>query len=237
LRSWVRAGLCSSAGLPQNSNTHFASRPNIILILAYDPASDLGSYGSTIKTPTDQLAYGGLRFTQFCNAARCCPSRASLLTDSIRIRRASATCSGNAQYAETFRAMGALAEVLERRATPLHVGQWHVTPLGSPSLAQNGRTVAVLTGLWDHSVHPQLLQSAVADGGRARSGDAETSLHRRVTDHAVQYIRPETRSTLLHAPTYAARTSLHAARRTSRYRGQFKSSGSSARRVTNGWLN
>jgi arylsulfatase len=28
----------------------------------------------------DRLAAGGLRFTQFYNAARCCPSRASLLT-------------------------------------------------------------------------------------------------------------------------------------------------------------
>jgi arylsulfatase len=43
--------------------------------------SDLGCYGSEIATPNlDRLAAGGLRFTQFYNAARCCPSRACLLT-------------------------------------------------------------------------------------------------------------------------------------------------------------
>ncbi len=57
-------------------------RPNIILILADDLGySDIGSYGGEISTPNlDQLAANGLRFTQFHNAARCCPSRAALLT-------------------------------------------------------------------------------------------------------------------------------------------------------------
>lgn len=59
-----------------------ARRPNILLILADDLGfSDLGCYGSEVATPNlDQLAAEGTRFTQFYNAARCCPSRASLLT-------------------------------------------------------------------------------------------------------------------------------------------------------------
>jgi len=58
------------------------SRPNIIVIMADDMGfSDLGCYGSEIATPhLDRLASGGLRFTQFYNTARCCPTRASLLT-------------------------------------------------------------------------------------------------------------------------------------------------------------
>ncbi|MDZ7723224.1 MAG: arylsulfatase [candidate division KSB1 bacterium] len=58
------------------------SKPNILLIMADDMGfSDLGCYGSEIKTPhIDRLAREGLRFTQFYNAARCCPTRASLLT-------------------------------------------------------------------------------------------------------------------------------------------------------------
>jgi arylsulfatase len=58
------------------------SRPNIIVILADDLGfSDLGCYGSEISTPNlDKLAAGGLRFTQFYNTPRCCPSRAALLT-------------------------------------------------------------------------------------------------------------------------------------------------------------
>ena len=57
-------------------------RPNIILIMADDLGfSDIGCYGSEIHTPNlDRLAAGGIRFTQFYNAARCCPTRASLLT-------------------------------------------------------------------------------------------------------------------------------------------------------------
>jgi len=57
-------------------------RPNIVVIMADDLGfSDLGCYGSEIATPTlDRLAAGGLRFTQFYNAARCCPTRAALLT-------------------------------------------------------------------------------------------------------------------------------------------------------------
>lgn len=57
-------------------------KPNILIILADDLGySDLGCYGSEIQTPNlDRLAYDGIRFTQFYNSARCCPSRASLLT-------------------------------------------------------------------------------------------------------------------------------------------------------------
>ncbi len=57
-------------------------RPNIVLILADDLGySDLGCYGGEIATPNiDTLAAGGARFTQFYNSARCCPSRASLMS-------------------------------------------------------------------------------------------------------------------------------------------------------------
>ena len=57
-------------------------RPNILIIMADDLGySDLGCYGGEIQTNNlDGLARKGIRFTQFYNAARCCPSRASLLT-------------------------------------------------------------------------------------------------------------------------------------------------------------
>ena len=57
-------------------------RPNIVLMMADDMGfSDIGCYGSEIATPNlDQLGRNGLRFTQFYNMARCCPTRASLLT-------------------------------------------------------------------------------------------------------------------------------------------------------------
>ena len=57
-------------------------RPNIVLMMADDMGfSDIGCYGSEIATPNlDQLGRNGLRFTQFYNMARCCPTRAALLT-------------------------------------------------------------------------------------------------------------------------------------------------------------
>ncbi|MCA1962961.1 MAG: arylsulfatase [Prosthecobacter sp.] len=59
-----------------------AEKPNIVLILVDDMGfADLGCYGSEIPTPhLDALAKNGLRFTQFYNTGRCCPTRASLLT-------------------------------------------------------------------------------------------------------------------------------------------------------------
>jgi arylsulfatase len=70
----IAAGTARAADAP--------ARPNIAIILVDDMGfSDIGCYGSEIPTPNlDNLAAGGLRFTQFYNTARCCPTRASLLT-------------------------------------------------------------------------------------------------------------------------------------------------------------
>src|SRR5690348_1639214 len=58
------------------------SRPNVVIILADDMGfSDVGCYGGEIHTPNiDRLAHEGVRFTQFYNMARCCPTRAALMT-------------------------------------------------------------------------------------------------------------------------------------------------------------
>lgn len=58
------------------------TRPNIVLIMVDDMGfSDIGCFGSEIETPSiDALAENGSTFTQFYNYARCCPTRASLLT-------------------------------------------------------------------------------------------------------------------------------------------------------------
>ncbi len=57
-------------------------KPNIILIMSDDMGySDIGCYGSEINTPNlDELANNGIRYKQFYNQARCCPTRASLMT-------------------------------------------------------------------------------------------------------------------------------------------------------------
>jgi arylsulfatase A-like enzyme len=62
--------------------TSAATHPNIIIIMADDMGfSDVGCFGGEVRTPNiDKLAAGGVRLTQFYNNARCCPTRASLLT-------------------------------------------------------------------------------------------------------------------------------------------------------------
>ena len=57
-------------------------RPNVVLIMADDIGfSDIGCYGSEIKTPNiDRLAKSGLRFQTFYNMAKCNPTRSTLLT-------------------------------------------------------------------------------------------------------------------------------------------------------------
>ncbi len=59
-----------------------AKRPNIMLIVVDDMGySDLGCFGGEVESPNlDGLAENGIRFTQFFNSGRSCPSRASLLT-------------------------------------------------------------------------------------------------------------------------------------------------------------
>ncbi len=73
LAAWVSAPTLASDKAP---------RPNIIIIMADDMGfSDIGCYGGEVRTPhLDRLAANGIRFTQFYNTARCCPTRASLLT-------------------------------------------------------------------------------------------------------------------------------------------------------------
>jgi arylsulfatase len=67
----------STAAVAETKN-----RPNVVILFADDLGySDIGCFGGEIETPhLDRLAAGGVRFSQFYNAARCCPARASLLT-------------------------------------------------------------------------------------------------------------------------------------------------------------
>ena len=70
----------------QASYLHGKHKPNIVLIMCDDMGfSDLGCYGSEINTPNiDRLADEGIRFSNFKNTGRSCPSRAALLTGRYR---------------------------------------------------------------------------------------------------------------------------------------------------------
>ena len=78
LRPLLLLALCFTASVRAAAE----KAPNVLLILADDLGfSDLGCYGGEIPTPNiDKLAKDGLRYTTCYNSARCCPSRAALMT-------------------------------------------------------------------------------------------------------------------------------------------------------------
>ncbi len=116
-----------------------APRPNIVLILADDMGwSDLGCFGGEIQTPNlDRLASEGLRFTQFYNGSRCCPSRASLLTG-LYPHQAGVGGMSNDQGAPGYRGRlqpdsVTIPEVLGSAGYRTYmVGKWHLTANPGP---------------------------------------------------------------------------------------------------------
>ena len=113
-------------------------KPNIILIMSDDMGySDLGCYGSEINTPNlDALAANGLRFTQFYNTARCCPTRASLITG-LHPHQAGVGHMMNDRGTPSYQGdlnqtSVTIAEVLKTAGYSTYMtGKWHVTPYNS----------------------------------------------------------------------------------------------------------
>ena len=109
-------------------------RPNIILIMADDMGySDIGCYGGEIRTPNlDGLAAGGLRFTQFYNTARCCPTRASLMSGLYQHQAGVGHMMADKGY-DSYRGdlsgrCVTIAEVLGGAGYGTYMsGKWHVT--------------------------------------------------------------------------------------------------------------
>ncbi|MEM7147370.1 MAG: arylsulfatase [Verrucomicrobiota bacterium] len=113
--------------------TASAARPNLIVIMADDMGfSDLGCYGSAIDTPhLDKLAAEGLRFRQFYNTGRCCPSRASLLTGLYSHQAGIGHMLGKTElpaYSDQLREdVGTLPEALRAAGYATFMsGKWHI---------------------------------------------------------------------------------------------------------------
>ena len=111
-----------------------AKRPNIILIMSDDMGySDIGCYGGEIQTPNlDGLAAGGIRFTQFYNTARCCPTRASLLSGLYPHQAGVGHMMSDRGYdgyrGDLNKQCATIAEVLGDAGYRTYMsGKWHVT--------------------------------------------------------------------------------------------------------------
>jgi arylsulfatase len=116
-----------------------AEKPNIIYIMADDMGfSDIGCYGSEIETPNlNQLADGGLRFTQFYNTARCCPTRASLMTGLYPHQAGVGHMMNDRGYdgyrGDLNRQCVTIPEVLGPAGYRCYMsGKWHVTKVTNP---------------------------------------------------------------------------------------------------------
>jgi arylsulfatase len=121
------------------SNLEAAERPNIIVVLADDMGfSDIGCYGGEIDTPNlNSLAEGGLRFTQFYNTGRCCPTRACLLSGLYPHQAGVGwmmTDRGFDGYrGDLNRSCVTIAEALQPAGYSTYaIGKWHVTPHTKP---------------------------------------------------------------------------------------------------------
>ena len=120
------------------------SRPNVIIVMADDMGwSDIGCYGSEIETPNlDRLARNGLRFTQFYNTGRCCPTRASLLTGTYPHQAGIGHMMNDTGLPGYKGDLGSnvqtIAEVLKPAKYSTYLsGKWHVTPKITPGSSQH----------------------------------------------------------------------------------------------------
>lgn len=127
--NWLKSGRYPDC-LPDDCGP---KRPNVIFILADDLGySDLGCYGGELPTQRiDSLAENGLRYSAFYTSARCCPSRASLMTGLHPHQAGIPAMSGNLKATSVT-----MAEVLKSAGySTWMVGKWH---MGTPGPIERG---------------------------------------------------------------------------------------------------
>ncbi|WP_111709782.1 arylsulfatase [Lutibacter citreus] len=110
-------------------------KPNIVVIMCDDMGfSDISCYGSEINTPNiDALANEGIRFSQFKNTGRCCPSRATLLTGRYSHSAGLGWMTAVDEHRPGYRGqlsneVPTVAEILKDNGYGTYIsGKWHVT--------------------------------------------------------------------------------------------------------------
>ncbi|RYD83876.1 MAG: arylsulfatase [Verrucomicrobiaceae bacterium] len=229
-----------------------ATKPNIIVILADDMGfSDIGCYGGEIPTPhIDALASKGLRYTQFYNSARCCPTRASLLTGlyphqagvghMIDTYAAGRRASFNSPaYSDHLNPQTpTIAEVLKTAGyRTLMAGKWHLgyRPREWPAARGFDRSFVMINGAMNYFGYgPQHLLAAGQRGNAPMAIDREPFTPPEegffttdaFTERAIQYIketRTEGQPFFLYLAHNAPHWPLQARPETiAKYRGKYK---------------
>ena len=144
-RDFLKTMGLAAAGLATRASVFAAAKggakkPNIILIMSDDMGySDIGCYGSEVSTPNlDSLAAGGLRFTHFYNTARCCPTRASLMSGLYPHQAGVGHMMGDrgqdGYRGNLSKNCMTIAEVLKTAGYGTYMaGKWHVTRHTAPT--------------------------------------------------------------------------------------------------------
>jgi len=175
-----------------------ATKPNVLVILADDLGySDLGCYGGEIQTPhLDGLAANGLRFTQFYNGTRCCPTRASLITGLYPHQAGVGNMTGDQKlpgYRGSLQPNTAtLAEVLGSAGYRTYLcGKWHLAsgPGQTPKPTERGfddyfGLVGGFHGFWDAKAYVRLpagRPTRTYEAGKFHATDA-------FTDYALDFL-------------------------------------------------
>jgi arylsulfatase len=235
-------GLAAVAGL-----VRAADQPNVIIIMADDVGySDIGCYGGEIATPNlDALAAGGVRFTQFYNTARCCPTRAALLTGLYPHQAGIGHMMGDygieGYRGDLNRRSVTIAEALKPAGYRTYAaGKWHVTPGDTPKALADRHNWPLQRGFdrfygtihgagsfWDPSslVRDNQLITAANDPAYRPSEDYYYT--DAISDHAAKFIREHKRDQagrpfLLYVPYTAAHWPMHARERDiAKYKGKY----------------
>lgn len=218
--------------------------PNILLIMADDMGyADIGCYGSEIATPNlDQLAKEGIRFRQFYNGARCCPTRASLLTGLYPHQAGIGHMTNDPEDSTAYQYnlpgyQGSLnnkcvtiAEVLKARGyQTMMAGKWHVGYHGREKWPlQRGfdKYYGILAGAANY-FNPTGLRGLTLMNEAVEPEGKDFYLTDALTDHAIQFLDERQQQAKSPFFLYLAYTSPHwplnaLQEDVKKYRGKYK---------------
>jgi arylsulfatase A-like enzyme len=205
--------------------------PNIVILFADDLGySDVGPFGGEIRTPhLDSLAKEGVRFTHFYNTARCCPSRATLLSG-LYAHQAGIGHMVNpkpfpAYAGDLNRKCVTLAEALKPAGYETYMsGKWHVTPFNEdkhnwPLQRGFDKYFGIIAGAGNY-FDPH---SLTRDNERIERDSPDFYLTDAIGNNAVHYIEQAKGPFLMYTAFTSPHWPLHALQPDiDRYRGRYK---------------
>lgn len=224
----------------------YAQKPNFLIILADDLGySDIGCYGSEIQTPNlDKLAAKGVKFTQFYNAARCCPSRASLLTGvyphqagmgEMVVNKPKNRTAESAYQGWLSKQTVTIAEVLKTAGYSTYLsGKWHVGEERQDWPLQRGfdRYFGLISGA--NSYYELLPNRLILKDNEPYTLPQNTYFTDAVSDHAVGFLQqnPQDKPFFLYLAYTAPHWPLQApAEEIAKYRGKYRKGWDELRKV------